>query len=220
MIFKAVIFDMDGVLVDSEKHWQDVGSDLVGRWIPAWTGDERHRIMGLGSEPLYKFLCDEYAFRGEYSDFKHDFNESIQSVYDDQCQLLEGVLDLLSDLKQSDMLLGVATSSPRSFLDIVMQRFDLHDIFDVTLSVSDINCPGKPNPDIYLRVAEMLGVEVNSCMAIEDSWAGVTSASRAEMKVIGLNNGFNDSQDLSAATSFLNGFRDVNANAIVDRFNK
>lgn len=215
---KAIIFDMDGVLVDSEKHWQDVGSELVGRLVPSWNASDREKIMGLGCEPLYELLCDEYEFGGEYGNFKEEYHEAIRSVYVDRCGLLDGVLDLLIDLKKSGMLLAVATSSLRDFLDIVIERFGLGEIFDVALSVSEVNGAGKPDPEIYLRTAERLGVAVDCCMAIEDSWAGVSSATRAGMKVIGLKNGFNDSQDLSAASCFLDGFRGVSAEAVVERF--
>ena len=217
-MLKAVIFDMDGVLVDSEKHWQDVGSDLVSRWVPEWSVNDREKIMGLGCEALYNFLCSEYGLVCDFGDFKEDYNDSIKSVYADKCQLLEGVLDLLLGLKSSGILLAVATSSLGEFLQAVMLRFNLNNIFDVTVSVSDVNGSGKPDPEIYLRTAENLEVNVDSCMAIEDSWAGASSAKRAGMKVIGLRNGFNDSQDLSGADSFLSGFEKVRACDVLDRF--
>ena len=128
------------------------------------------------------------------------------------------MLDLLLGLKSSGILLAVATSSLGEFLQAVMLRFNLNNIFDVTVSVSDVNGSGKPDPEIYLRTAEKLRVNVESCMAIEDSWAGVSSAKRAGMKVIGLRNGFNDSQDLSGADSFLSGFEKVRACDVLDRF--
>lgn len=201
-----MIFDMDGVVIDSEKHWLVYGRELVARWLQGWTDEDQARVAGLGGEPLFDFLCEEYGLEASEELFLKDYHESIREIYTTHAQLIEGVAPLFDEISGSDLKLALATSCTRDWVDVVSNRLGIHRWFDLMVSASDLGCRAKPAPDIYLGTADLLGISPEKCLVVEDSSPGVIAASRAGMKVIGFRNGFNDSQDLSSATSQLNGY--------------
>lgn len=206
---KAIIFDMDGVLIDSERHWLTDGRALVKRWVPTWTDKDQERVVGLGVEPLYAFLIQEYGLRASEADFARDYHDTIRDIFTTKAELLDGVTPLLQGIAASAYRLALATSSPRRWIEVVSARFSFDSTFELMVSASDLGCAAKPAPDIYERTAQLLSVAPSQCLVVEDSCPGVTAAHRAGMKVIGLRNGFNHSQDLSLATRLLDGFTGV-----------
>ncbi|HYO48239.1 MAG TPA: HAD-IA family hydrolase, partial [Chloroflexia bacterium] len=112
----------------------------------------------------------------------------------------------LSLLLGSNVKVALASSSPMSWIDIVRDRFDLRDKFDVVVSADELQGEGKPSPAIYLLTARRIAVQPEECVVIEDSKNGALSATRAGMFCVGIRNGFNDEQDLSAADMLINDF--------------
>ncbi len=205
---EAIFFDMDGVLIDSENHWLEIGNDLVKRWVPEWPESNYQKVMGLSGEPLHGLLVSDYGLEAPLQDFLDDYYASIESIYHEKAQLIPGVIDLLEDL-HGRCRTAIVTSSNSKNIDIVDDRFKLGKYFEKMMSISDFSCSGKPAPDVYLNAAECLGVNPKKGLAIEDSTVGVQSAHSAGMTVFGLKNGFNDNQDLSLAHHLLDGFESV-----------
>ena len=131
-------------------------------------------------------------------------------IYGQKVSLIEGFAELLSILNKNKIPVALASSSPKTWIDIVLQRFHLLESFKVVVSADELEGDGKPSPAIYLLTAKRLGVSPDRCIAIEDSKNGVLSAKNAGMFCIGFRNGFNDEQDLSRADRIIHQFGELN----------
>jgi len=210
----CVIFDMDGVLVDSEKHWAMAEAEFLAIRIPA-PHDEYHRgIVGMSISEIYDHLKSRYNMEMEKMEFLDAYDDMAVDIYKKSSNLLPNVMDFLVLLRNEGYTLALASSSPRFWVSMAVERFELEPFFKVTVSASEIKCKGKPAPDIYLYTAEQLGKKPAECMAIEDSRNGVISAKEAGMKCIGLRNGFNEEQDLSQVDLVIHNFQELTLDVI------
>ena len=206
---QAFIFDMDGVIVDSEIHWKSVEGYFLSRVIPGWTEEDQGRIVGISLDNLFTMLREEYGYRGSQEQFLETYHANAHRIYTEKVELLPGFQARLLVLQAKGLKLALASSSPRAWIDLVLERFDLRRAFDVTVSAEEIEGEGKPSPAIYLHTARKLGVDPARCVVVEDSRNGVLSARAAGMYCIGLRNGFNDDQDLSGANIVVDGYAGI-----------
>lgn len=204
----AIIFDMDGVIVDAEKHWAEMDKAYIQEHIPEFTDEDYENATGRSLMDFYDLLCEEFMLDLPWEDFASNYDEMALEIYGSIADPVPGALDLIADLSERGIPLGLASSSNRSWVDIVLQRFDLETVFEYTVSAQDIDGPSKPDPLIYETAASGLGVSPNECIVIEDSMNGTVAAVEAGMYCIGLRNGSNDAQDLSAAQVEINGFEE------------
>jgi HAD superfamily hydrolase (TIGR01509 family) len=205
----ALIFDMDGVIVDSERHWKEVEGFFLQKLIPTWGGADQDRIIGLSVHDLYKQLVSEYQLAHTKEEFLEVYHDMASIIYGHKASLIDGFSELLAALNRDNVPVALASSSPRPWIEMVLERFKLRAAFDVVVSADELQGEGKPLPDIYLHTARKLGVEPAMCIVIEDSKNGVLSARNAGMYCIGFRNGFNDEQDLSAANMITHGFNEL-----------
>lgn len=196
---KAVFFDMDGVLIDSEEQWKAVEGAFFGRMVPGWQEQDHHKIVGLGVPDLYKFLVKEYGVTDPYEDFARECEALAGTVYGERVNLYPGFLELLAALRDAGLPVSLVTASPRRWVDMVLRRFALEPQFHSVTTIDDVDGEGKPSPAIYLKAARTAGVAPEHGVAIEDSIYGVASAKAAGMKVVAFRNGSNTVQDLSEA---------------------
>jgi HAD superfamily hydrolase (TIGR01509 family) len=210
----AVIFDMDGVIVDSEIHWKTVEGYFLQSLIPTWSSSDQHKIIGMGVHDLYTLLSNEYGLQKTEKQFLELYQEMADEIYGQKVSLLEGFSDLLATLNTHHIPVALASSSPRSWIDIMLDRFGLRAAFKVVVSADELQGEGKPSPAIYLLTAERLGISPAACIAIEDSKNGVLSAKNAGMFCIGLRNGFNEEQDLSRADMVISGFAEIDRDVL------
>ncbi len=212
---KAVIFDMDGVIIDSEKHWKKAELTFFGKLLPSWTKEDQQKIIGINVNDTYRILANEYGLEMTHQEFLMRVNGIALEVYRNKCNLIDGFLDLIKKLKIKNYKIALASSSLNEWINIVLERFKLRPFFDVVVSAEDINAPGKPAPDIYLFTAKKLDIPPEECIVIEDSKHGVCAAKAARMTVIGFRNGFNEKQDLSVSDIELKGFTPINNQKIL-----
>jgi HAD superfamily hydrolase (TIGR01509 family) len=205
-ILDAVIFNMDGVIVDSEIHWKTTEGYFLQSLIPTWSMNDQDRIIGLGVHDVYTILVNTYHLQQSKAQFLAIYQEMANEIYGQKVSLMEGFVELLLTLNNNHIPVALASSSPASWIDIMLQRFSLRESFKVVVSADELAGEGKPSPAIYLLTAKRLGVKPDRCIAIEDSKNGVLSAKRAEMFCIGFRNGFNDEQDLSNADMIIRHF--------------
>lgn len=203
---QALIFDMDGVIVDSELHWKSLEGSFLQSLIPTWTVADQGKITGLSLHNLYTMLTTEYGFKGGKDGFLTQYHAMAEQIYKEKASLLPGFRKLLASLQEARIPLALASSSPTSWINMVLDKFDLRGAFKVVVSAETVGGRGKPAPDIYLYTAKRLEIEPQACVVIEDSRNGVLSARNAGMYCIGLRNGFNDEQDLSAANVIVTSF--------------
>src|SRR2546427_12044401 len=214
LIMDAVIFDMDGVIVDSEIHWKTTEGYFLQSLIPGWSMNDQDRIIGLGVLDLYALLVDTYHLQKTKEQFLEIYQEMANEIYGLKVSLIEGFTELLTALNTNNIPVALASSSPASWINIMLERFSLRDSFKVVVSADELAGEGKPSPAIYLLTAKRLGVSPHRCIAIEDSKNGVLSAKNAGMFCVGLRNGFNEEQDLSMADMVISGFAELDRDVL------
>ena len=213
-MISTIIFDMDGVIVDSEIHWREVEEPFLRKLIPNDYGEYHKYIVGRSLSDIFLYLDSNFNIPMNKNEFSDIYNEMAVKVYEEWAHLIPGVLDLLELLKKEDFTLGLASSSPMLWVDMAVKRFDLNQYFERVMSADETACKGKPAPDIYIYAVEQLKKKPNECLAIEDSKNGVISAQRAGLKCVGLRNGFNDDQDLSSSDILIHGFEELSLDVI------
>lgn len=207
---EALIFDMDGVIVDSELHWKSLEGFFLRSLVPTWTDADQSKIIGLSVHDLYRMLVSEYGVLQTKEDFMALYLGMARQIYGEKSSLIEGFRELLHGVKEKGVPIALASSSPLPWIDIVLDRFELRPSFDVVVSADQLaGGVGKPAPDIYLQTAGELGVRPRECIVIEDSKNGVLSARAAGMFCIGFRNGFNDEQDISAANMIVHSLTEL-----------
>jgi len=183
---EAVIFDLDGVLVDSEQLWNRAKEDLVHCTGGRWRDDAPHAMMGMSSPEWARYLRDELGVPRELEEISDDVVHRIEELYRAELPLLPGAGDAVRALHRR-WPLGLASSSNREIIDLVLELAGLDSEFAVTVSSEEV-ARGKPAPDVYLKVTTRLGVDPERCVAIEDSSNGLRAAAAAGMAVIAVPN--------------------------------
>lgn len=205
----AIIFDMDGVIVDSERHWQELEAELLPSLVPTWQPSDLRKILGMSMDDIYRFLVEEHHFSQPKQQFLALYQQLEIDIYEHRAALIEGVAEAFVTLRDAGLPLAIASSGGKQRIARVLKRFGLQETFQEVVSADDVAGIGKPAPDIYLLTAQRLGVFPRQCLAIEDSRNGVHSAKDAGMVCIGLRNGFNEEQDLSQADLIVRQFADL-----------
>ena len=205
----AVIFDMDGVIVDSEIHWKTTEGYFLQSLIPTWNMSDQDKIIGLAVHDLYALLVSTYQLAKTKEQFLELYQEMANEIYGQKVSLMEGFTELLSVLHANHIPVALASSSPQTWINIMLERFNLRQSFQAIVSADELEGEGKPSPAIYLLTAKRLGVHPTRCIAIEDSKNGVLSAKNAGMYCIGFRNGFNAEQDLSRADMIIHHFAEL-----------
>ena len=193
----AVCFDMDGVVVDSEDFWipREV-DDLFPTLLPDDDVDVEE-VTGMNYRDIYDYLTANYDVAMDRAAFLAWYDEAAETIYGEDVLLLDGLVELVDALRERGVAVALVSSSPRHWIDIVLERFALE--FDAVVSADDVDVPGKPNPDIYEHAADVLGVDPAASVAVEDSGHGIEAAGRAGMHVVGFKHGEQDDTDRSGA---------------------
>jgi HAD superfamily hydrolase (TIGR01509 family) len=207
--FQAIIFDMDGVIVESESHWRGVEAEFLASLIPDWSSSDQQKILGMSVRDVHKLLHDSYCLDISFDDYLGHYNALADDIYGIRSQLLDGADELIRRLHEAGVCLGLASSSPRNWIEIVLERFGFRSMFKTVVSSDDINGPSKPSPEIYLLAAKRLNLQPKSCVAIEDSPKGVASAVSAGMFCIGLHSDFEFSQNLDKCDLQVSGYEEL-----------
>lgn len=196
---KACIFDFDGVIVDSEKYhhlgWKWVAEEIG---VNDFTYEEYAPFKSAGRKKVLPYLFNRAGKTMQEGDFER-FSQlreekiAIAIAKLNKEDIIDGVVDFIKLLKSNGIKCGVASASASS--NKVAKRFGIFDLFDAFVD-GEAKLPPKPNPDIYLRVAELLSVESSECIVFEDSINGVQGAKNAGMKCIGMQTYFTDKADV------------------------
>jgi HAD superfamily hydrolase (TIGR01509 family) len=182
---QAVCFDMDGVLVDSESYWKPLErEEILPRAVPDADVDV-DEITGMPYTEIYDYLEEAYGVALSRGEFEALFEEAAVEIFGERADPLPVLPDLLDALAERDVPVALVTSSPHDWIDVVVERFDLDGAFDAVVSAEDLSAPGKPEPHIYERAAELLGVAPERALAVEDSANGLRAADAAGLTVVG-----------------------------------
>jgi HAD superfamily hydrolase (TIGR01509 family) len=182
----AVIFDLDGVLIDSEQRWNGAKEALVRETGGRWRDEAPRVMMGMSSHEWAGYLHDELGVLMEVEAISREVVRRMEDGYRRELPLLPGALDAVRALA-GRWPLGLASSSNRKIIDLVLGLSGLGDAFQATVSSEEVE-RGKPAPDVYLAAARALEVDAGRCVAIEDSSSGLRAAAAAQMTVIAVPN--------------------------------
>jgi HAD superfamily hydrolase (TIGR01509 family) len=182
----AVVFDLDGVLVDSEQLWDRARRELVEERGGVWHEDATRAMMGMSSPEWSRYLHDELQVDLEPAEISAAVVAKLEQLYREQLPLLPGARAAVLALAQR-WPLGLASSANREVIDLVLELAELEDLFAATVSSEEVP-RGKPAPDVYLEAARRLGVAPTDCAAVEDSTNGLRAAAAAGMRIIALPN--------------------------------
>jgi HAD superfamily hydrolase (TIGR01509 family) len=182
----AVVFDLDGVLLDSEQRWNDAKEAVTTAAGGRWRDDAAAAMMGMSSPEWSAYMHDELAVPYEPERINELVVERMAAGYAEELPLLPGAIDAVETLA-ARWPLGLASSSNREIIDAFLDLSGLRDRFRVTTSSEEVG-RGKPSPDVYLEVAARLGADAARCVAVEDSSNGLRAAAAAGMAVIAVPN--------------------------------
>jgi HAD superfamily hydrolase (TIGR01509 family) len=182
----AVVFDLDGVLMDSEQRWNGAKEELVREAGGRWRDDAPTVMMGMSSHEWAAYLRDDLGVPLDVGAISRDVVRRMEDGYRRELPLLPGATEAVRALA-ARWPLGLASSSNREVIDLVLELAGFADAFRVTVSSEEVE-RGKPAPDVYLAAARGLGVDPSRCVAIEDSSNGLRAAAAAGMAVIAVPN--------------------------------
>jgi len=193
----AVLFDMDGVMVDSERYWHDEQAEHIFPQTLDGEQPDLTETTGMYYKEIYDYLDEEYETKISKEEFVGLFDEVAMDIYHNRVELLDGFHELRAELASRDIPVTVVTSSPASWHEIVLDRFDID--VDEIITAENLDAAGKPAPDIYQKAAEIVGHSPENCLVIEDSKNGIESAERAGAVVVAYRDEHNAETDLSEA---------------------
>ena len=182
----AVVFDLDGILVQSEELWDAARRDLAEEHGIEWPSDATDAMMGMSSKEWSRYVHDEVGVPESPEDINRKVLEKLEQRYRTDLPWIDGAQEAVRRIG-AEFPLGLATSSNREIIDIVVEVGGLDDLCEVTLSSEEVD-RGKPAPDVYLEVTRRMGVDPSRTAAIEDSTNGLLAASAAGMRVIAIPN--------------------------------
>jgi len=207
--FKAAIFDMDGLLIDSMLYWIEVDNKFFNKYNIKLTEKIIIRLTGKSEIENMIWLKNEFGLPGTVEELLEERQESTDNIYTEKTMLMPGVDQLLTKIKQKRMLQSIASGAPLHHINIAANRFNWYEYFDELISTDQVNHTGKPDPGVYLHVAKITKVKPEECVVFEDAENGIVSAKRAGMKCIAVPDKRWSFGDLSRADLTVESLEDV-----------
>jgi HAD superfamily hydrolase (TIGR01509 family) len=185
-VIEAVVFDLDGVILDSEEIWDEVRERYIRERGGRYDADAQRTMMGMSSVEWSRFIHDELGVAATPEEINADVVQLMQERYRARLPLVPGAFAAVERLA-AVFPLGLASSSNRELIEAVLAAAGLDEQFGAVVSSEEVQ-RGKPAPDVYLEAAARLGVEPQACAAVEDSHNGIRAAKAAAMRVIAIPN--------------------------------
>lgn len=214
-MIKAIIWDMDGVIVDSEDHHHEGEIKTFKHFGVEIPEDINKQFKGSPLREHFQTLKDRFNVETTLDDLLNKQNEHIHEMYSEKVELFDGVKDVLPELKKK-FKQALATSSERKLVEVVLKRFQIEEAFDEITCGDEVE-KGKPAPDIFLKSADKLGIDASECVVIEDSFNGIKAGKAAGMKVIAHKVSHNKDVDFSAADFMVTSIKEVPE--VIERIN-
>jgi beta-phosphoglucomutase family hydrolase len=215
MNYKAVIFDMDGVLVDSEPLHVSVETNFFNELNIPLKKEMYSKFAGTTSLSMWKILAEEFKFEMSPEELATESNRRFINELNnsDKVELFEGVRDVLSNLSKKGIPIALASSSSKEIVDTILKRFSLIQYFTVIVTGSDVQ-HSKPHPEIFLIASQRLKISPSYCIVVEDSPNGVSAAQFAGMSCIGFASDKNH-HDISHATWIIKSFKEFDYSLVM-----
>ena len=185
-MIRAVVFDLDGVILQTEEVWDDVRGRYVVEQGGRYDADAQRAMMGMSAPEWSRYLGEELGVPGTPEEISADLVRLMVARYREELPLIPGAREAVERLAER-WPLGLASSSNRPLIDAALELAGLSRLFEATVSSEEV-ARGKPAPDVYLEAARHLGVPATRCAAVEDSHSGIRSAKSAGMLAIAVPN--------------------------------
>jgi HAD superfamily hydrolase (TIGR01509 family) len=180
--FYAVIFDLDGVLADSEPWWNEIDAKLLAEYGVSYRGEYHRNVLGVNYRLAVEFYKNAFHISASVEELMRRRGEIATDFFANRVQLFPFAKTTLAHLREMKLPLAVATSSVSASARPLLDRTGIRSLFSVVITGDEVQ-QGKPHPDIYLRAAEKLGISPEACLVIEDSVAGIAAGKAANMRV-------------------------------------
>ena len=184
-MLSAVIFDLDGVLADSEPWWNQIDAKLLAEYGVTYRGEYHRNVVGVSYRLAVEFYKKAFGLSVPTEEMMRRRGEIATEFFADRVGLFPGVKKVLEELRQMKLHLAVATSSVSASARPFLDRHQLTRFFEVIVTGDEVE-HGKPAPDIYLCAVEHLGIPAHACLVVEDALAGVAAARAANMRVVAI----------------------------------
>jgi HAD superfamily hydrolase (TIGR01509 family) len=180
--FHAVIFDLDGVLADSEPRWNQIDANLLAEYGVTYRGEYHRNVLGVSYRLAVEFYKNAFHLSAPVEELMRRRGQIATQFFANRVGLFPSAKTTLEKLRQMKLRLAVATSSVSASARPFLERTGIRSSFEVIVTGDEIQ-RGKPYPDIYLCTAEKLGVPADACLVVEDALSGVAAAKAANMPV-------------------------------------
>lgn len=199
----AIIFDLDGVLADSEPLWDEIDATLLAEHGVTYRGEYHREVLGVSYPIAVEFYKKAFGISAPTEELMTRRAHIAQEFFATRVPVFPAAKEVLADLRHLNLPLGIATSSVRASALPFLDRHGLTRFFDAIVTGDEVE-RGKPHPDIYLRAAEKLGVAPGSCLVVEDALSGITAAKAAKMRAAAIpDRRFVDPVEYQDAADFL-----------------
>ncbi len=208
---KAILFDLDGTLVDSMWMWKQIDIEFLGRYGYDCPDDLQKSIEGMSFSETAVYFKERFRIPLSLDEIKACWTQMSIDKYRYEVPLKDGALEFLKYCKQNNLRTGIATSNGRDMVDAVIESLQIGEYLDVITTACEVKA-GKPEPDIYLEVAKRLGVEPSDCLVFEDIPAGIIAGKRAGMQVIAVEDDFSKlmkPEKVQIADGFIDTYFDI-----------
>jgi len=204
--FEAVLWDFDGVIVDSEKLWAKEAPKFYAQVCPHFDPKDMHQFVGGSLKNAWQIFRGKYEIEMDYPEFKKSCEDfALENIYK-YANLSPNVRKCFEKLRENNIPQAIATSGTRRWVMSTTKNLEIQDFFATIVSTDDTDGIGKPFPDVFLLAAKKLGVNPAKSLIIEDSTNGINAGKIAGATVYAYENGYNHTQDLSGADFLFSDF--------------
>jgi HAD superfamily hydrolase (TIGR01509 family) len=212
----AVVFDMDGVIFDTEPVWLEAETELLSRRGQVFPPAFARRLMGVPGMQAMGMVAEHFQLVEPADRLVKELNGIFHDLLTTRLTLMPGFVDRLSDIENRGLPVGVATSTERQLATQMLKRYDLYDRFRFVLTRDDVE-RGKPHPDIYHMAAKLHDRPTGKMLVIEDSLAGMQAGKSAGCVVVGLRHPLTEGADFPHADLVIDHHADPEVDALLDQ---
>ena len=181
----TILFDMDGVIADSEPHWSSIDTELLGRYGHVYTPEHKRGVMGKSFPLSSGYYIEQFGLSKSADELTRERKAIAHTYYTTHIEPFQHAHRVLDWLREHDLRIGLATSAESSLALPFLERHNLVSLFDVLTTGEEVT-NGKPAPDIYLLAAKKLDAAPENCLVVEDALAGVQAGKSAGMRVVAI----------------------------------
>ncbi|MNK19699.1 Beta-phosphoglucomutase [compost metagenome] len=214
----AVIFDMDGVICHTNPYHSLAFREFFAARDLAPTDEEfAEHMFGKSNSYILSHFFKRPVAGAELLEMEQEKEGLFRKIYEPYIEPITGVVEFMTDLKQHGVKLGVATSAPYANLDLILSKIDIREKLGSIMASEDVK-KHKPDPEVYLKSAENLGLTPDQCLVFEDSFSGITAALNAGMRVVGVLSS-HTKEELPPCNLYIDDYTDLSYKKIIELFN-